>query len=175
MCRLALVLAADLDSRDSPEVVAGILALAVDQQILFFINQVLPLKLPHLEIGCELNSVSRAGLFAITTEDATREVDAEKLRVAPAVLILGRLKRDAIDGTCHRTKVTGHAPLASVRVARENNPAPEARRQVRFLLWILNRDSLLERVKEDVPDCPKYAEHLLSPREHCRAGYKQVD
>jgi hypothetical protein len=117
MCRLAFVFPPDFDSCDPPEVVAGILAGTVYQQILFLINQVLAVEFPHLEIRSELNGVSRTGLLAKTAINATREVNAEKLRITAAAFIFGGLKRDAIDRTGYRTEVAGYAALASIGVA----------------------------------------------------------
>lgn len=70
MCGFALVLAADLGSCDPPEVVTRILAGAVDQQIFFLVNKIPAVELSYFEIGRQLDGVSGAGLFAITTEDA---------------------------------------------------------------------------------------------------------
>ncbi len=98
----ALAFAADLSSRYPPVVIARILAGAIDQQVLLFINQILPVKLPHLEIRSELNGVGGAGFFAETAKDAARKVNAEEFRKAPAVFVLGGLERDAIDRTRDR-------------------------------------------------------------------------
>jgi hypothetical protein len=117
MCGLAFVFSPDLDSRDPPEVVTGILTGAVDQQIFFFIDQVFPVKLSYLEVGSKLNGVGRAGLFAIATKNATREVNAEKLWITSTVFILSRLKCDAIDRTRDRTQVASYTSFAAVRIA----------------------------------------------------------
>ena len=89
---LALVLAADRDSGDAPEVVIGILARAVDQQVFLFIDQVLAIVLAHFEIGRQLDGVSGACLLAVAAIDAAGEVDAEELGVAAAVFIFGGLQ-----------------------------------------------------------------------------------
>src|SRR5262245_65692427 len=96
---LPLILTPDLDSCHAPEVVTGVLAGAVDQQIFFFIHKVFPVKFPHLEIGRKLDRVGRAGLFAETTENAAGEVDAKELRITPTMLVFGCLERYAIDRT----------------------------------------------------------------------------
>src|SRR4029434_4151610 len=143
-----------------PEVIPRILAGTVDQQIFLFIHQILPVKLPHLEIRRKLDGISRAGLFAKTTEDAAREVDAEEVRITTPRFILGCLERDAIDRTGDRAEVARHAALAAVGIARQNDPAPVAGREIRLLLRILNRNPLLEGMEKNVPDRPEYAEHL---------------
>src|SRR6266542_3991286 len=171
---LPLILTPDLDSSHAPEVVTGILAGPVDQQVFLFIHEVFPVKFPHLEIGRKLDRVGRAGLFAETTEDATGEVDAEELRITPAGLVFGCLERDAIDRTCNRTEVARHTAFASVGITRQYDPAPVARREIWLLLGILDGDPLLEGVEKNVPDRSQYAEHLSPPDEHCRAGYEQI-
>src|SRR5580698_5829493 len=118
----------------------------VDQQILLLVDQVLPMKLAHLEIRRKLDGVSRACLFAKTAKDAAREIDAEELRITPSGFILGCLQCDATHRTRDGTKVARHAALASIRIARQNDPAPVAWREIRLLLRILNGDSLLKRV-----------------------------
>src|SRR5262245_64796435 len=102
---LPLILTPDLDSRDPPEIITGILAGAVDQQIFLFIHKVFPVKFPHLEIGRKLDRVSRAGLFAETTENTAGEVDAKELRITPTVLVFGCLWEDASDMTCTSKQV----------------------------------------------------------------------
>jgi hypothetical protein len=69
------------------------------------------------------------------------------------------LRREQTDGKRDRAKIAGHATLASVGIARENDPAPETRRQVGLLLRILDRDPLPEGVEKNVPDRSQYAEH----------------
>src|SRR5262249_30859063 len=159
MCRLALVLSTDFDSGDAPEVVSRMLAGPVDQQVVLFVDQVLPVKFAHLEVRRQLDSVGRAGFLAVTAKDAAREVDAEEIRVAPSVFVLRRLKRDAPDRTGNGAQVARHAALLAVRVAGENDSAAITRREVRLLLGILNRDPLLECMEEHVPDGSKHAEH----------------
>src|SRR5215469_69068 len=159
MLCLALILAADLNAGYTPVVVTRILARAVDQQIFLFIDQVAPVKLPQFEIRRKLNGVGRAGLFAPTAEDAAREIDAKELRKTPARFVLRGLQRDASNRARDCTELAGHAALASIGIARQNDPAPVARGEIRFLLRVLNGDSLLEGMKKNVPNCPEYAEH----------------
>jgi len=117
MCRLTFVFPANLDSSDPPEVVTGMLSWAVDQQIFLLIHQILTAKLSDLEIGCQLDSVSGAGLLAITAENATREVNAEEFGITPVILILGCLKGDATDGASDRTEIAGYAAFSSIGIA----------------------------------------------------------
>ncbi len=81
-------LAADRDARDAVEIVFVVFPRPVDQKVFFFVDEVLPLPFAHLEIGRELDGVRRAGLLAEPAEDAPREIDAEKCRIAPARLLL---------------------------------------------------------------------------------------
>jgi hypothetical protein len=64
-----------------------------------------------------LDGVSRAGLFAITAEDATREVDAEEVGITPPAFVFGRLERDTINRTGDCTEVARDAALASIGIA----------------------------------------------------------
>src|SRR5271154_3271752 len=161
MCRFTLILATDLNSCHAPVVITWIFTGTVNQQVRFLIYQVLPVKLAHLEIRCELNRVSRAGFLAITAENATGEVDAEELRKTPPGFVLGRLERDATDWTRDRAQVARDAALASVGIPRQNDPAPITWREIRLLFWILNGNPLLEGVKKNQPDRPKDTDHLL--------------
>src|SRR5580658_8075539 len=111
MRSLAFVFSAHCYSRYPPIVVARILARTVDQQILLLIDQVVAVKLPHLEIGRQLNGISRARLFAITAKDATREVDPKELWIPPPRFVLGCLQRDAIHRAGYRAQVARHAAL----------------------------------------------------------------
>ena len=51
MSRFAFAFTAYLYSRDPPVVIARIFAWAVDQQVLFLIDQILAVKFSHLEVG----------------------------------------------------------------------------------------------------------------------------
>src|SRR5271165_6239156 len=118
MCRLALVLPADLNAGNTPEVIARVLARPVDKQVLFLVHQVLAVKLAHFEVRRQLDSVSGTGFFAVTTEYAAREIDTEELRITPPVFILVGLERDAIDGTGGRAEIARDTALAAVGIAR---------------------------------------------------------
>src|SRR5271157_4198839 len=148
MRRLALVLSADRDSGCAPEVIARILARPVDQQVVLFVNQVLPVKLAHLKVRRQLDGVRRASLFAVATKDAAREVDTEELRIPPPVFVLGRLQRDTADRTGNCAQIARHTALPAVRIARQDDPAAVAWREIRLLLRVLNRDPLLEGMEE---------------------------
>src|SRR5690348_12025949 len=149
--RLPLVLPSDLHSGDTPVVVAGILANAADQQVFLFINQVLPIVFGHLEIRSELNRVGRASLFAETAEDATRKIDPEKSRVAPAVFVFGCLQGNAIDGTNNRTEVTSNTAFAAIGITRKDDAAAPAWRQVSGLLRILFCHPRSKCMQENIP------------------------
>src|SRR6267142_1699079 len=163
MCRLALVLSTDPDSGNAPEVISGILPWPIDQQVVLFVDQVLPVKLTHLEVRRQLDGVRGAGFLAIAAKDAARKVDTEELRIPPPVFVLRRLQCDAIDRTGNRAQVARHTALTAIRIARKNDPAAVARREIRLLLRILNGDSFLEGVEKNVPNRPKYADHRSTP------------
>src|SRR5262245_10571886 len=130
MVRLPLVFPADLDSGDAPEIVAGVLAGAVDQQILFFIDEVFAVKLAQLELADKLNRIRRAGLFAQPAGDAAVEVEAEKLGIPAAGLVFGGLERDAIDRTGDGAEVACHTARAAVGIPRQNDAAAVARGEI---------------------------------------------
>src|SRR5208283_1195989 len=174
MCSLALVLSTDLYSGYAPEVVSGMLSWPVDQQVVLFVNQILAVKFAHLEIRRQLDGIRRAGFLAIAAKDATREIDTEELRIPAPFLVLRRLQRDAIDRADNRAQVARHTALSAVRIARKNDPAAVARREIRLLLRILNRNPLLEGVEEHVPDASKYAKHGLTPYKDRRASQQHV-
>src|ERR1700733_14477339 len=83
----ALSLNAGVHARYFIEIIPVIFSLPVDEQVFLFINEVLTMILAHFKIGDELDSICRAGFFAVSAEDATGEIDAEGFRVPPAVLV----------------------------------------------------------------------------------------
>ena len=62
------------DPGDAPEVIAGIFAGSIDQQVFLFIHQILAVELAHLEIRRQLNRIRGAGLLAIPTENAREKL-----------------------------------------------------------------------------------------------------
>ena len=70
---------------------------------------------------------------------------------APPVFIFSCPERDTIDGTHDRTEIASHAALASIGIARQNDPASIAWRETRLLLRKLDGDSLLEGVEKNIP------------------------
>ena len=79
--------------------------------------------------------------------------------IPPAVLVLGRLQRDAVDGARDRAQVAGDAALAAVGIARQDDASAPARRQIRLLFRILNRHAPSEHVPEDDPQAVQHAQH----------------
>src|SRR5437868_11532931 len=83
------------------------------------------------------DGVRRAGLHAITAEDATVVVDVVNLRVTlggrDALLfrILGRLNIDTVRRTCRSAQETRNALLQTVLIALQLMLAPEALLQMR--------------------------------------------
>src|SRR5512141_2456272 len=98
MLGLPLVLSVDLDPGDTPEVIAGIFAGSIDEQVFLFIHQVRAVELAHFEIGRQLNRICGTGFLTVPAENAPREVDAEKLRVPASALIFCGLEGN----TTHR-------------------------------------------------------------------------
>src|SRR5665213_2242369 len=102
---------------NTPKTVVGILAGAADQQILLLVNEIGSFIFAHLEIGCELDRIGRAGFLAIAAEDAAREVDAKEFRVPATVLVLRLLKRNAAGRAGDGAQITCDAPFRAVGVA----------------------------------------------------------
>src|SRR5690606_13353774 len=125
---------------------------AGDQQVFFFVDQALTFVLAHFKIRRQLNRGGRARLFAHAAENAARKVDAEKLRIPAAVLFLGFLQRNTTDRAGHRTQVARHATIFAVGIAAQHDAAAITRRQIHFLLGVLNRVALAPRVRKDHPD-----------------------
>src|SRR5579871_3238952 len=158
---LALVFAADVDPGHPPEVVVRVLAGTADQQVFLFVNHVLAVIFAHLSIGRELDGIGRACLFAITAENATRKIDAEKFRIAAPGIVLRGLQGDAIDGAGHRAQIAGHASLPAFGITRENDAPAVARREVGLLLRVLDGHPPPEGVQKNVPQGSNYAQHKL--------------
>src|SRR5208283_6198624 len=149
--RFSLVLDSDGHSSHPVEVVVRMLPRTADQQVFLFVNHILPVVLTEFEIICQLDGVGRAGLFTEPAQDAAREVDAEKCRITPAVLVLRSLERNAVHRTGCRAQITGYAALLSLRVSREDDSTPEARRMDYFFIGILYGYPSLEHVQQNVP------------------------
>src|SRR5215467_7338671 len=124
MRSLTLVLSANLDSSDVPEVITRILAWTIDEEVILFIHQVLTMELGHLKIGRQLDRIRGTSFLTEPTEDATREVDAEELWVAPPVLIFSGLQGNTADRAGDGAQVACHASLAAVWITRKNDSAP---------------------------------------------------
>src|SRR5690349_4640643 len=155
--RFALVLAGDGQAGDAVEVVAGLLADAVDQQVFLLVHHVLAVVLGHLVVRRQLDRVGRAGFLAQPAVDAAAEVDAEPLGIPAAVGLLGLLQRDAGDRAGHRAQVAGDAALLAVGIAGQHDAAAVAGRQVRLDLGILDRRLLVEGAFQQVPEADQLA------------------
>jgi hypothetical protein len=138
-----------------------ILACPADQQIFFFINQGLPVVFRHLEIGRQLDCISRACLFTIAAEDAPGEIDAKEGGITPAVFIFCGLQGYAIDRTGDGAEITGYAPLFSVRVAGKDYAPPPPCGDMLLLLGVLDRLSPAKGVKEDCPGGLDETQHVF--------------
>src|SRR3546814_9838781 len=83
----AFSLAADGQSGYFIIIVAVVFSFTVDEQVFFFVNQILTIVFGHFIIGNELNGIGRTGFFAKTAVNAAGEIDSEKFRIAPAVFV----------------------------------------------------------------------------------------
>src|SRR5699024_8182278 len=102
----------------------------------------------HFEVRDQLDRVGRTGVLAKAAIDAAREIDAESLRVPAAAVVFGLLHVDAVHGTGDSAQVAGNAALGTIRVARQDDAAAIARRQIHFFFRILHRVTLAERMHE---------------------------
>src|SRR6185369_4628364 len=121
------------------EIVNRILAAAVDQQILFLIDEIHDISFAEFEIWCHLDGQSGTGLGTKSAEDAAREVDPEPFGIAPPSLPFCRLHGDAVHRAGCRAELTGYAALAAVRIAGQHDAGPEAGIRLALLLRILDR------------------------------------
>src|SRR5476651_736932 len=69
------------------EVIFRIFTRTRDQQIFFFVHQILTFELTKLKVRRQLNGRRRAGFFTQTAENTAREVDTEKLRIPTTVFM----------------------------------------------------------------------------------------
>jgi hypothetical protein len=128
--------------------------------MLFLVDHAGSLVFGHVVIGGELNGLGWARFLTETAEDATGEVDAEPLRIPPPGLVLGSLKRDAIDRTDRRTQITSDAPLVPRRIPRKDDASPESWREIRLLLREENGIPLPEGMPQDREEGLNEVEHL---------------
>src|SRR5690606_26598171 len=83
-------------------VITMVFSLAIYQKVFLFIDQILAVVFSHFKIGYQLYSISRTGIFAKPAKDASREINAEKLRISAFIYIFRCLKGN----TGHRARRT---------------------------------------------------------------------
>src|SRR5581483_1135207 len=88
-------------------------------------------------------------------------VNAKEFRITPAGLVFGCLERNTIDRACHGAEIARDATLTAVGIARKDNAAAIARRQIGLLLRILYGYTGMKHVQEDMPDRSDDTEHHL--------------
>src|SRR3546814_24749 len=147
----AFSLAADGQSGYFIIIVAVVFSFTVDEQVFFFVNQILTIVFGHFIIGNELNGIGRTGFFAKTAVNAAGEIDSEKFRIAPAVFVFSGLQGNAIDRTGGGTEVTSYTAFTHVWVTGEYDPAPPSCWQGCFLFGILVGFPLMEHMQEREP------------------------
>src|SRR5262249_15717867 len=69
----------------------------------------------------------------------------------PSGFVFGSLERDAIHGTRDGAEIAGHASLAAIGIARENDAAAPSRRQIRPLFGILHGHTFPNQLHENSP------------------------
>jgi hypothetical protein len=106
------------------KIVILVLPPVVDQEILFFRNELQDVSGTVFKGRGQLYGQSRTRLLAKPSIDATAEIDPEPRGIAAAILTFSRLHGDAAHRADPRAKKAGHAPLLPVRVSREDDPRP---------------------------------------------------
>ena len=116
----------------------------VDRQEFFLVEDHLLTGEAHdVVLGGQLDGVDRAGFLAIAAVDAAREIDAERLRIPAAGLVLGLDHADAV----HRAGLgAGIAGNALVGFKLVNPTVPRGKGD--FFVGILHRHRLGEAVFE---------------------------
>ena len=71
------------------KIISMIFSFTADEQVFLFINHILPVVIRHFKVGNQLDGVSWAGLLAQSAVNASREINAEKLRITSSVLAFG--------------------------------------------------------------------------------------
>ena len=125
-----------------------ILALVINKQILFFVDQRQDLFFTVLKFRSQLNGGSGAGLRTQTTINAPGEINAKPYSIAPTVFFFSRLHGDAAYRANRRTQITGHATFSAIRIPRQNDARPAACRQRALVFRILFRNRLSKEMPE---------------------------
>jgi hypothetical protein len=157
--RLPLVLTVNGQPSYSIKVVTRIFTGSTYQQVLFFVNQIVPPVFAVLKVGRQLDGVCGAGFFTETAENTAGEIEAKKFRVPPAPFILGSLQSNAVHRAGYRAEITGDAPFFPVGIPGENDPAPEPWRQIYGFFRVLNGLSPVKRMQQYGPHGSQNTEH----------------
>jgi hypothetical protein len=156
---LSLVLTVNGQPSYPIKVVTRIFTGSTYQQVLFFVNQIVPPVFAVLKVWRQLDGVCGAGFFTETAENTAGEIDAKKFRVPTAPFILGSLQSNAVHRAGYRAEITGHAPLLPIGIPGENDPAPKSWRQIYSFFRILNGLSPAKRMQQYGPHGSQNTEH----------------
>jgi hypothetical protein len=135
------------------EIVSMIFAFAAYQQMLLFINHILPVVIRHFKIRNELDGIGWTSLLTQSAINASREINPEKLRISTPVLAFRGLEGNTVDRANGSTEVAGNTPFITSGIAGKHDPAAVPWRQIRQLLGIFLGFTLMKSMQEGV----KYA------------------
>jgi len=126
------------------------------EQLFFDVDQVISLIVGQGELVLQLDGSGRAGLLAVTAEDAAAEVDlvhlgvALPLGVAFLLGVLAGLDINAAGRAIGRAEAAAHTQLQPV-LSLQLVPPAETGVEANPFLRILNRDGLGEEIPEGDP------------------------
>jgi hypothetical protein len=125
----------------SVKIVFLVFSAVVDQEVLFFVNELQDIPLARLKMRGQLNCQSRTRLLTESAVNASCEVDPEPTRIAASIFSLGGLHGDTTHRADSGTEVTSHAALLSIGVASENDygPGPGRKRPLIFRILLGHR------------------------------------
>mmetsp|Transcript_39253 Transcript_39253/g.93942 ORF Transcript_39253/g.93942 Transcript_39253/m.93942 type:complete len:241 (+) Transcript_39253:181-903(+) len=126
----------------------GLPLVAVLEQLLLVVEQLLVRLRRVLEVGPLDDGVHRAGLLAEAAVDALGHVDVVARGAPRAVLTHLRLDGDGLRRADGLAQLARDAPLVAARVASQRVLASEARREVSLLEGVVDGGLLLEQLEE---------------------------
>ena len=95
----ALGLSGNCHTRYAVKIVVVIFANAIYQQVLFLVDEVMPVVFGHFKIACQLNGIGGTRLFKKKKKNAAGKVDTEEFRIPPTIIPFCLLQRYATNRT----------------------------------------------------------------------------
>src|SRR5579875_736736 len=140
-------------------------AIAIREQLLLVVKELLPRLGRKFEIRSLDDRIHGAGLLAEPAINALRHVDVVARRTTAPVGARLRLDRDGQRRTNRFAKLARDTALFTIRVTPECVLAAKAGLERTLLIWVVERDLLLEHILEGQPEpFNKLAEEKRSRR-----------